>query len=235
MANWLRIGCSFIKRKSEGRNWEDNIVPFSEALLMDLLDRIAKSDPVEGVWCDDQKREDGRVWCDASSIGVGVALEVGGKLVEDASRLRKKDDNMHINVAELDAVLKGVNLALKWDIKKIEIMTDSATVRGWLHSLFTGSHRIRTHGAAEMLVKRRLSMLQELQEMYAVTISVSLVGSEHNKADPLTRVKSQWLRQVEATCCVCSPGLIKKVHDASHLGVQSTFYFAQLLDKEAKK
>ena len=34
----------------------------------------------------------------------------------------------HINVAELEAALKGLNLAIRWGLKFIKIMTDSATV-----------------------------------------------------------------------------------------------------------
>lgn len=37
-------------------------------------------------------------------------------VAEDATWLRKNDYN-HINVAELDAVLKGINLAIKWGQK----------------------------------------------------------------------------------------------------------------------
>ena len=37
----------------------------------------------------------------------------------------KKDKCNHINIAELDAVLKGINL--KWELKK-EIWTDLATI-----------------------------------------------------------------------------------------------------------
>ena len=41
---------------------------------------------------------------------------------------RKKNDYNHINVAKLDAVLKSINLAIKWGLREIEIRTDSAMV-----------------------------------------------------------------------------------------------------------
>ena len=44
------------------------------------------------------------VWTDASCLAMGVALEVDGKIVEDATWLRKESDHLHINVAELEAV-----------------------------------------------------------------------------------------------------------------------------------
>ena len=36
-------------------------------------------------------------------------MEIGGLVAEDATWLRKKNDYNHINMAELDAVLKGIN------------------------------------------------------------------------------------------------------------------------------
>ena len=49
----------------------------------------------------------GNVWCDASLIGLVVVLQMEGVVVENAAWLRKKEDNTHINVAELEAVVKG--------------------------------------------------------------------------------------------------------------------------------
>lgn len=57
----------------------------------------------------------GIMWCDASSMALGVILEIEGVKVEDAAWLRKKDCN-YINVTKLDAVLKGVNLVLRWGL-----------------------------------------------------------------------------------------------------------------------
>ena len=45
-------------------------------------------------------------------MSVGVALEVEGDVVEDACWLRSKKDSAHINVAELDAVVRGIKLTV---------------------------------------------------------------------------------------------------------------------------
>lgn len=42
--------------------------------------------------------------------------------------MRKKTDANHINVTELKAVMKGINLSLQWQLKNTEVKTDSATV-----------------------------------------------------------------------------------------------------------
>lgn len=57
------------------------------------------------------------MWCDANSIAIGMHLDVNGCVMGDAVWLRKEDDGIHINAAELEAVLRGVNLALNWILK----------------------------------------------------------------------------------------------------------------------
>ena len=44
--------------------------------------------------------------------------------------MRKKDDYGHINVAELQAVLKGINIGMRLGMRDITVMMDSATVCG---------------------------------------------------------------------------------------------------------
>ena len=44
-----------------------------------------------------------------------MSVMIDGVMVEDAAWFRKKCDYNHINVAELEATIKDVNLALKWD------------------------------------------------------------------------------------------------------------------------
>ena len=57
-------------------------------------------------------------------------------IVEDGAWMRKKDDNAHINLSELD--LKDVNMALKWSVLDINIKTDSATRRAKLGQIQGG-------------------------------------------------------------------------------------------------
>ena len=44
-------------------------------------------------------------------------MEIGSLVAEDVTWLREKNNYNHINVAELDAVLKGINLAIKWGLR----------------------------------------------------------------------------------------------------------------------
>ena len=116
-------------------------------------------------------------------------MEIGGLVVEDATWLRKKIDYNHINVVELDAILKGINLAIKWGLRKIKIRTDLATVVSWVTSKVEESGRIRTKGAGEVILKRRLGILGELISEFKLQIKAVFVPSERNKPDALTQIK----------------------------------------------
>ena len=237
IANWLRVACSYIKRKSSGSTWEDDIGEEAMAMLRDVLDRVQKDDPVIGKWYVEPSQH-GVIWCDASSIAMGVLLEINDKPVEDAAWLRKPDDCNHINVAELESVLKGINLALKWDLKNVELRTDSATVQGWVSTVINEDKRVKTKGAAEMLVKRRLGVLRDLLDEYDLRLTVSLVSTHKNKADALTRVKKEWLKTPNAERIIgnsCGAVCVKDLHDKHHMGVDKTLYLAKKVDPRVRR
>lgn len=235
VAGWLRTACSFIKRNAEGDKWGDPVGAETVTRIREVVDTVKRKDPVSGVW-NVKEKEHGVVWCDASNLALGVILEIGNVVVEDGAWLRKKDDFSHINVAELEAVMKGVNLGLKWGLRVLEVKTDSATVNGWLKCVIDEEKKVRTKGAAEMIVKRRLGTLKQIIDEYDLVLSVSLVPTLVNKADVLTRVKKSWLpcntnsvSNVNSACCV-SIGDWQRTHDWHHLGVDRTHYIARKLD-----
>ena len=187
VAGWIRVACGFVKRHSKGEQWEDEIGDRSHAMLLKkIVEKVIKIDPVGGRW--EVSGAMGPIWCDASSLAIGCSLEIDDDIIEDAAWLQKKENGGHINMAELDAVILGVNLAAKWQMKQVEIMSDSATVIGCLNSVLYNTHKVRTKSMSEMLVKRRLSILKELFQEYSMVVSVRWVNSGSNKADHLTRV-----------------------------------------------
>ncbi|XP_076036030.1 uncharacterized protein LOC143021987 [Oratosquilla oratoria] len=182
----------------------------------------------------------GVVWCDASSIATGVVLEIGGVVVEDGAWQRKKDDYHHINVLGLDAVIKGVNLALKWGLREIEIRTDSATIAGWMNSVLTAEKKVRTKGAADVLVKRRRGIPRELIDELGVKMRVTQMPSRMNKIDALTRVKKIWLEVPEEQAekfevCVAGPLCVKALHGIYHLGVDRSLFLVRKVDPNITK
>lgn len=112
-ASWLRLECSFLKRQLSNQKWDDAVDQTSFYLLIDMIKSINGKDPVSGAWTAPTCVE-GVVRCDASSLAIGVCIEINDEIVEDASCLRKRNDSTQINLAELEALMKGINLALKW-------------------------------------------------------------------------------------------------------------------------
>ena len=239
VAGWLRVACSFVKRHAEGKKWTDYVDDSTTKRLKEIVERVNGDDPVKGRW-QVPKTDKGKVWCDASDLALGVVVEIEDAVVEDAAWMRKKDDHSHINVAELEAVLKGINLGVKWGMRDITILTDSATVCGWVKTTMTEEKRVKSKGAAEMLVKRRLGVLKSMIEELGLSIRVQFVKSECNKADVLTRVKKGWLNQTDEEEKAegemhLSISEVKAMHDRHHMGVERTLFLARKVDPAVTK
>lgn len=232
VGGWLRVACSFMKRQAGGCSWDEPIPDAVERMLKETVGRLDKEDPVCGKWSV-LNAEEGEVWCDASSLAIGAVVRVGQDIIEDGSWLRKDDGN-HINVAELEAVIKGMNMGVKWSLRKISVYTDSATVYGWVRSAIEDGKRPKVNGLGEMLVRRRLGMIAELIEAYGLLLDIKLVRSCENIADKLTRVPKKWMVMNKGVCA--APGSVgdgysveklRELHDTHHLGVERTLHSAQ--------
>ena len=58
--------------------------------LQNVLIRLRNDDPVKGVWSV-SPTEVLNIWCDASTIAYGAALEKENEVIEDGSWLQKAD------------------------------------------------------------------------------------------------------------------------------------------------
>ncbi|KHJ41639.1 hypothetical protein D918_08286 [Trichuris suis] len=166
VCGWLRAASAFAKREANRvtERWDE---PIHEdrirAQLSEIANAVKTNDPVHGR--SDVSSGKARIWVDVSMLALSVALEVGGSVIEDGTWLRP-DEARHINMAELDAVIKGLNLALSWEMKEIELMTDSATVHQWIEDGLSGRTRLQTKAANEILVRRRIETILALVKEY---------------------------------------------------------------------
>ena len=119
-----------------------------------------------------------------------------GSVVEDASWLHPVNNVQHVNLTELNTVLKGVNLVLQWQANVLHIRTDSACVYQWTLDALTGKVQLTTKAASKMLLQRQLRTLVDLIKKYGL-VDVTRVKSVDNKTDQLTRVPLWWLSRVE--------------------------------------
>lgn len=229
IGRWLRVACSYVKRLTNGLKWDEVVPAKVGSLARELMQKMCH-DPVYGKWVVNGGDEC-VVWCDSSSLAMGVVMEIDGERVEDAAWLRKEDDGSHINVAELEAVLKGVNLAVKWGRRKVKIMTDSACVYSWVRSMLEDTGRPRVSGLSEMIIRRRLSTIRQINQEYELSLTIELIPSHKNIADEMTRVPKKWLEK-EIVCVGVSGEAkifdrVREIHNQHHLGVDRTWYLAK--------
>ena len=77
VANWLRVACSYVKRRSGTGSWDSSVPECARTMMCEVVERVSKDDPVRGTWLVPAGVK-GRIWSDASSIALGVCVEVGG-------------------------------------------------------------------------------------------------------------------------------------------------------------
>ncbi|XP_065198688.1 uncharacterized protein LOC135830349 [Sycon ciliatum] len=153
-------------------------------------------DPARGMWCAGRDESAGcTVWADASDVGIGVAFEMDGAILEDCSWLRPFGDKRHINIVELEAAIRGLSLAVHWQAKHVRLMTDSKTAEFWLREVIGNVRRTKTKGLHEVLVQRRLQIVADLIVTAGLSVSVEWVPTVKNRADALTRVPVEWVKR----------------------------------------
>lgn len=73
---------------------------------------MQQKDSAQSDWCINGSKIN--VWVDASFVVKGVVLENNGTMLEDACWPWPTNDAQCINLSEMDAAIKGINLALQW-------------------------------------------------------------------------------------------------------------------------
>ena len=114
LCGWLRVAIAFMRRRANSviAGWDDETRdPPLIQMLSDIIARLAQKDPAQGDWSVDGREV--TVWIDVSSLATGVVVESGESLIEDACWLRSACEDKQINLAELDAMSRGINLALQ--------------------------------------------------------------------------------------------------------------------------
>lgn len=241
VCGWLRVATSYIKRRANAASssWDDEITdPSLLAMLTETLARVRKSDPARGRW--DVAGDEATLWVDASSLALGAVLEVDGGVIEDACWLRRNECS-HINLAELDAAIKGLNLAVSWNMKKLALMTDSRTVYHWLQDTLSGKARLKTKACSEMLIRRRLETFKAVTEEFNLRLEIKFVSSIMNRADELTRVPKKWMSQTNdyvlcTAVAAASDEDIANIHETSgHPGIRRTLFFCRRLHPDVQR
>ena len=111
MGGWFCVAGAFKWRASEVTDCHDKVedAPLN-TMIEKVLNRVHKENLECGKWLINGR--DFIVWVNTSSLATSVLLEYDWTMVEDACWLWPEKDSQHINLIELDAIRKGVNLAI---------------------------------------------------------------------------------------------------------------------------
>ena len=95
------------------------------------------------------------------------------------------------------------------------------TVFGWLQAVIGNTHRIKTGGLYDVLVQRRIQIVNDLVTTAGLDLSLKWVDlpSHENKADQLSRVQS-WCKSVKLPGEVCASFGIKVCGPVSRRQIQ---------------
>ena len=66
-----------------GLNWDDKVDKEIMDIVLEAQNLLSNDDPVKSRWLVNPKSKL-NVWTDASSVAVGVVLEIDGDVIEDA-------------------------------------------------------------------------------------------------------------------------------------------------------
>ncbi|KAI0982387.1 hypothetical protein GJ496_006673 [Pomphorhynchus laevis] len=105
------------------------------------------------------------------------------------------------------SVSRGINSAIKWGLTDILIRTYSCTVAAWLDSMINRTYRVKTKSAADMLIKRRLCVIQSVFWYYLAPTP----GSEP-ETSPAERAFGYTWPHPSSRRCV-SKDIVKSVYD----------------------
>ena len=165
---------------------------------------IEQLDPAHEEWCMDLKELN--VWVYMSLLAVGEALNAKGAIIKDACWLRPIKSTQYIKIAELDAMLRGINLTLKWQVMVLQVNTDSFFVYHWMTNALTEKPQLNTKATSEMFMRWWLETLTSLVKEYNFSEDIALVKSDQNWADLLNGIPQKWfdMRKIEPMQTVCA-------------------------------
>ena len=89
VAGWLQVACGYLQHctANDGVGWDDKVSSPTCCKVMDVEKRLREvGDPVAGCW-QVAATGKGAIWVDASSLAMGVVVEIDGDVVEDAAWL----------------------------------------------------------------------------------------------------------------------------------------------------
>ncbi|KAF4701613.1 hypothetical protein FOZ63_018686, partial [Perkinsus olseni] len=180
---WARPAFSALKRLAcvahDGApsTWDEPLDPHARRAC-DLLqqDIDARGDSVGGSW-QYSSLDPWSLFTDSSRHAYGAVLRIGPVLVEDATYLRRAGDRRHINLAELDALIKGLQLVDRYrralslhSRLPLTIFCDNTSAVAWV-TRHLEQHWRSVAGLHATLVENRLRTLRDMLDEMQIDLT----------------------------------------------------------------
>lgn len=110
---WLQATTRVMKRQVSilTKGWDDSVNDnFLKQMMAKVVAKVCQDNHAWGDWC--VARHKLKVYVDASSLTMVVVLERCA-ILEDVCWLHMTNNVQHINLAELDILINGLNLTLQ--------------------------------------------------------------------------------------------------------------------------
>ena len=154
------------------------------------------------------------LYTDASTYAYGCVIKIGETIVLDATWLRQTTDERPINIAELDAVVKGLGLlyqvtktfnptkkVVKVKTRDINLLCDNTNTIAWLNRK-QASHWKAAKGDSAAIIDSKLNKIEDIIQAANIKLEVTYVASEDNISDVLSRVPLYMIRKTPKTNCM---------------------------------
>lgn len=87
----------------------------------------------------------------------------------------------HINIVELDAMLKGIKLSLEWEADVFYLKINSLLVYPWISDTPISKGRLKIKATSEMLIRRMLNTVSAQMKKYNFFfVDILLVNTKQN-------------------------------------------------------
>ncbi|EER05444.1 gag/pol/env polyprotein, putative, partial [Perkinsus marinus ATCC 50983] len=207
VCGWLRLTCALFTRilalaaPAATRHYDYSIPTNISTAYSHVLQYIRTyGDPIGGVW-QITASDPWVLFTDASAIGCAAVLCVGDVLCEDRAWLRDRDCKRHINILEVEAVLRGLGIVIDYMQAiciarcSLTIRTDNMSVVAWL-SRSTSRHWTKIHGLFRNAIESRIQLIHDVCKNYHIVFTVEHVSTSANIADGPSRLPQTLSREL---------------------------------------
>ena len=165
-----------------------------------------------------------------------MALGTNGTVIDDACWLRPINDAQHINLAELDTALKGINLALQWEATVLHLVTDLACVHRWISKWKnTCEHEGSWQDASQAMARNFVIVGKRIWTDHRRETR-EVLSELHRWMDLLKEGKELVLESCAMVRRQLDKDQVANIHHQSgHPGAKQTLYFARLVNPQASK